>query len=83
MTMHFGDRSHVHMSYLRQPLFRDTSLMDRILCMLHQADLSFMSTVRFKYRKGTKLILQSVYMSLKLCGAVTEPKTPKIYSYCM
>lgn len=32
MTIHFGDRLHVHMSYLRQPLFRDTSLIDRSSC---------------------------------------------------
>lgn len=32
MTTHFGDSSHVHTCYVKQPLFRVTSLMDNSSC---------------------------------------------------
>lgn len=61
MTMHFGNRSHAYTHYLKQPSFRVTSLMDNSFC--YRMCICLMSTVRFKCRKGTKLIFKLIYMS--------------------
>lgn len=63
MTMPSGDSSHVHLHCLEQSLFRATSLTENSSCHCY-------SMLRFKYRKGTKLKLKQIHMSLKLYAGV-------------